>query len=227
MISPYQAIKKEIELSARRCGRNPDEITLVAVTKQVTWQTASKLYDQRQRDFAENRVPEALAKQAEAPQDCRWHFIGPLQTNKLRKFAGKFAFIHSVHDEDLAEKLARVGRDMGISIPILLQANTSGETTKQGLNAESWKACFEKVMSLEGLSVKGLMTMAPLTNDEDAIRKCFRGLRILRDELRIISGNQADLLHLSMGMSHDFKIAIEEGATLLRIGTALFEAVKK
>lgn len=223
MISAYRAILEEIGESALKCGRHPEEITLVAVTKQVPWETASKLYEQGQRNFAENRVPEALIKQAKAPVDCLWHYVGALQTNKLRKIAGKFTLIHSVHNEDLAEKLSVLASEMGITVQILLQANTSGESTKQGLHPEEWKRCFEKILRLKGICVKGLMTMAPLTNDEAIVRKCFRGLRMLRDDLRRLSSDSDCLSHLSMGMSGDFKIAIEEGATLLRIGTALFK----
>ena len=220
----YQKILHEIAAAATNCGRDPASITLIAVTKQVDWQTASTLYAQGQRNFGENRIDEVLIKKTLAPQDCQWHFIGNLQKNKVRKIVGEFAFVHSVDTLDLAEKISAVSLENDLVTPILLQANTSGEVSKSGFNPEEWKECFEKVLALNGVSVKGLMTMAPFTNDEEIIRRCFRGLRTLRDELQLIAGDRANLSELSMGMSHDFKIAIEEGATMVRIGTALFSS---
>jgi len=219
MCSAYKKICEEISDTAVKCGRNPKEISLVAVTKGMSWEEASFFYDQGQRDFGENRVAEALDKKLIAPADCRWHFIGNLQKNKVRKVVGNFALIHSVDSFELAEKLSTVSLEMNIRTPILLQVNISGEISKQGYTPEEWRSCIEKVMQLPGITVEGLMTMAPLTEDEEQVRKCFRGLRLFGEDLRKISG--CPLPHLSMGMSHDFKIAIEEGATLLRIGNAL------
>lgn len=221
-MNPYEVVCREIALAAERHGRVPSEVTLVAVTKKVSWQTASILYQQGQRDFGEGQVAEALAKQQQAAHHCRWHFIGHLQKNKVRKVIGKFSLIHSVDSLGLAEKLSLASQEAGLITSILLQANTSGELSKQGLNPDEWRRCFEQVLGLEGISVKGLMTMAPLVDDEAILHDCFSKLRQLRDELRLMAGEKADLPHLSMGMSRDFKIAIGEGATLVRIGTALF-----
>jgi pyridoxal phosphate enzyme (YggS family) len=217
----YKKIYDEIAATAIHCGRDPKEITLVAVSKQIPWEIVSSLYAQGQRDFGENRVIEALAKQQEAPADCKWHFIGNLQKNKLRKIIGKFKMIHSIDSLELAKKLSEVSEENHLITPVLLQANTSGELSKQGLPPDKWRNCFEEILHFKGISIYGLMTIAPLTKDVETIRKCFQGLRKLRDELQISSNHY--LPHLSMGMSHDFKIAIEEGATLLRIGTALWQ----
>jgi PLP dependent protein len=219
----YQAVRDEIASAAKRCGREPSDIALVAVTKQVGWHEALFLYNQGQRDFGENCVTHALMKKKEAPSDCRWHFLGHLQKNKIRKVVGQFALIHSVHTLDLAKQLARVSRQFSVITPILLQANTSGEASKQGLSSEEWKQNVEELLTLEGISIQGLMTMAPLGGDEKGIRHCFSGLRKLRDELNAMAGERAYLHHLSMGMSKDFTLAIEEGATIIRIGTALFQ----
>nr|QIQ10900.1 Pyridoxal phosphate homeostasis protein [uncultured bacterium] len=208
--SYYQKIREEIAAAAIDSGRDPSSISLIAVTKQVDWQTAFQLYDQGQRDFAENRYEEAMRKKEEAPKDCRWHFIGRLQKNKVRRVIGEFDLIHSVDSCDLAEKISAVSLEKGIVTAILLQANTSGETSKSGLNPEAWKECFESILALKGVSVLGLMTMAPLTDNEGQIRQCFSKLRKLRDELQWVAGRRADLRELSMGMSHDFKIAIQE-----------------
>lgn len=217
IIKNYQKVREEIASTAIKCERDPSSITLVGVTKQVDWQTASILYQQGLRDFGENRIAQALVKKGEAPSDCRWHFIGNLQKNKVNKVIGNFHLIHSVDSFDLAEKLSEASMQAGFTTNILLQANTSGEAAKHGLTSEEWKRCFDRIMGLKGIKVQGLMTMAPLTEDEEVIRECFSTLRRLRDEL---PGN---LPHLSMGMSNDYKIAIEEGATFLRIGSALFD----
>jgi pyridoxal phosphate enzyme (YggS family) len=210
----YQRICDEITSIAIKCGRNPTEITLIAVTKQVEWPKIFPLYAQGQRDFGENRVHEALEKQIEAPGDCQWHFIGNLQKNKIRKIIGKFKLIHSVDSLDLAQKISEISLESNLITNILLQTNTSGEISKNGFQPIQLKSSFEEICKLRGVSVQGLMTMAPLTQDTKALHACFKALRKLRDELH--------LPHLSMGMSNDFKVAIEEGATFLRIGTALF-----
>ncbi|HEV8053035.1 MAG TPA: YggS family pyridoxal phosphate-dependent enzyme [Parachlamydiaceae bacterium] len=220
--SNYQKVCEEITAATIQCGRDPASVTLIAVTKQVDWPKASILYDQGQRNFGENRIEEVITKKTLAPSDCQFHFIGNLQKNKVRKVVGEFALIHSIDSFDLAEKLSAISQEKGIVTSILLQANTSGESSKNGYNLEEWKQCFEQVLTLQGVSVKGLMTMAPLIDDVEIIRECFRDLRKLRDELQLIAGARANLSVLSMGMSHDFKIAIEEGATMVRIGTALF-----
>lgn len=222
--SNYQAICHDIALAAQKSGRNPADVSLVAVTKHMEWKIVKNLYDHGQRDFGENRVMDALQKQQIAPGDCHWHFIGHLQSNKLRKILGKFALIHSIDSWDLAEKLSQLSVEAGLITSVLLQANTSGEPSKQGATPAEWKRHFEKIHCLKGLSIKGLMTMAPMAGDEKMIRQCFAGLRHLRDELNKQVDDQAKLHHLSMGMSGDFKIAIEEGATLVRIGTALFSS---
>lgn len=217
----YQKICDEIAATAIKCGRDPREISLIAITKQIPWEIASSLYAQGQRDFGENRIVEALDKQQEAPSDCNWHFIGNLQKNKLRKIIGKFTLIHSIDSLELLQKLSEVSQENHLITPILLQANTSGEVSKHGLSPDEWKCCFKEALQLKGVLIQGLMTMAPLNGEVGVVHNCFRNLRKLRDELQVL-GNH-NLPHLSMGMSQDFKIAIEEGATLLRIGSALWE----
>lgn len=211
----YLKLKREIAELATRCGRNPDTITLVAVTKMSPLEHVLPAYESGCRDFGENRVQEALGKISTAPNDLNWHLIGTLQKNKVRKVIGKFALIHSVDRLSLAEKISSCSEEEGIVTLILLEANTSGEEAKHGLTPEEWRECYPQVIALQGIKVEGFMTMAPFVEDEAVIRDCFRQLRLLRDELQ--PGG-----HLSMGMTHDYPIAIEEGATLLRIGTAIF-----
>lgn len=210
----YQRILEEIRNHAKNIGRNPEEIKLVAVTKGRTLEEVTPLIEAGAKDLGENREKEALFKMGHFPSSIRWHFIGTLQRNKVQKVLGKFHLIHSVDTLPLAEKIGEASVAQGIKTAVLLQVNTSGEASKHGLNPEDWRPFLEKVLSHPGLSVQGLMTMAPLTEDEAIIRRTFSSLRAFRDEW--------GLRDLSMGMSHDYKIAIEEGATILRIGSLLF-----
>lgn len=218
----YLFVKERINECAIKCGRNPSDIALVAVSKNFHWEHVFPAYKAGCRNFGENRVQEALLKIPQAPDDVHWHMIGNLQENKVKKAIGKFVLIHSVDSLELAKKISRHSQEADIVTSILLQANTSGEETKQGLDAEGWKKVFEDLIILPALNIKGLMTMAPFTEDEKKIRNCFAGLRTLRDSLSTMGGNHVNLDHLSMGMSHDYPLAIAEGATILRIGSAIF-----
>lgn len=210
----YKSVLEEIRASAEAAGRNLADLRLVAVSKTQSAEAIETLYDAGQRDFGENRVQEALEKQLVCPKDVRWHLIGSLQRKKVPKVIGRFALIHSVDSAELAEKIASCSAQQGLQTSVLLQVNCSGEESKHGLAPGDWERVLPEITQLAGLSVQGLMTMAPLTDDEALIRACFRQLRELRDAW--------GLSELSMGMSNDFRIAIEEGATLLRIGRALF-----
>lgn len=218
----YLSLVSEIRKVAKNCGRNPEEVSLVAVSKGHPIEHILPAYDEGARIFGENRIQEAMTKMDAGPSDIAWHLIGTLQKNKVKKAVGKFALIHSVDSLELAEKISQVSDEQGETTAILLQANTSGETSKQGLNREEWKRAFDKVLELPALAVQGLMTMAPYTEDRLVIHRCFADLRKLRDELQLAAGKNCRLKHLSMGMSHDYPIAIAEGATLVRVGTAIF-----
>ncbi len=195
------------------------KITLVVVTKNHTWEEIEELYRLGCRDFGENRVQEAEKKITRAPKDIRWHFVGKLQKNKVAKVVGKFALIHSVDSLELAQKIGSESVKRGIVTNVLLEANTSGEETKEGAPPDEWNKCFSQVLDIKGLKCCGWMTMAPLTTDEDVLRKTFATLAGLRDELLGLCGEACEL---SMGMSNDYAVAIQEGATILRIGSAIF-----
>lgn len=227
ILAHLAALKEEIASAAKKAHRSVEEIHLVIATKTVPWEKVVPLYDAGERHFAESRIQEALEKIGIAPSDVQWHFIGHLQKNKISKALGKFALIHSVDSLELAEALSRASKQAGIQTAVLLQANTSGELSKGGLSAVEWKKHLKSLLQLDGIDIQGLMTMAPLTKEEDVIRKTFSSLRFLRDELRLLSEGRMKLPFLSMGMSRDFHIAIEEGATHLRIGTALFHDEKE
>lgn len=221
----YAHILTDIAATAARYGRDPADITLVAVSKTHSAQEISSVYNAGCRKFGESRVQEALEKMPLLPKEVQWHLIGTLQSNKVRKAIGKFSLIHSVDNFELAQKISEASTSAGCVTPILLQVNTSGELSKHGLKLEEWKRHFEKVLNLSGVQVEGLMTIAPYVEDEQIVRNCFARLRHLRDELAVDFGI-SHLRHLSMGMSHDYHIAIAEGSTILRIGSAIFGSKK-
>lgn len=218
----YRRIQEDMDTTAIRCGRIPSEISLIAVSKGYSWEHVLPAYDQGCRDFGENRLQEAFDKISAAPEDIRWHMIGTLQKNKVRKAVGHFALIHSVDTPELAAKISECSVEAGVVTPVLLQVNTSGEISKHGITAEEWRQAFDSLLELPGILLEGLMTMAPLTPDEAVIRQCFAHLRKFKEELANRAGNQASMRHLSMGMSNDYRLAIAEGSTLVRIGTAIF-----
>ncbi len=190
---------------------------VVAVSKGRSPKQIMELYERGCRDFGENRVAEALEKMEQLPQEIQWHFIGKLQRSKVSKIIGRFALIHSVDSLELAEKIAESSSVAGKVTSILLQVNTSEEASKSGFSVEECKALFSTLDQLEGIKIQGLMTIAPLTEERERIIRCFQDLRKLQGEL------QRRLPLMSMGMSQDYDIALEEGANLLRIGSALFD----
>ena len=209
-----------IAAAAQRSGREASAIELVAVSK---YQPASKLRDAIEEGltlFGESRVQEAAAKIPLLPAKLHWHFIGHLQSNKVRKALPLFELFHSVDSLDLALAMDRIAGEMGRFPRVLLEVNVSGEASKHGFAPTALKASLDELLRLPRLQVEGFMTMAPLAKDPETTRPYFSKLRELRDQAADDFG--IPLSSLSMGMSHDFEIAIEEGATLVRIGSALF-----
>lgn len=218
-----RSVQARIEAACRRAGRRPEDVALVAVTKTVTPAEVSELYRLGVRDFGENRVANGIdQKNALAAPDARWHLIGHLQRNKAAAaLEGGFLFIHSVESPKLVEVLDRECGRLGVRAEILLEVNVSGEESKYGVPPESLPALAELAAGAKHLDFTGLMTMAPFTDDPEEARPHFRRLAFLRKETSEKIGRE--LPHLSMGMTGDFEVAIEEGATLVRIGTALFK----
>ncbi len=215
-----EAIRERIGRAAARAGRDPGEITLIAVTKTLPEGAVRAAYQLGIRDFGENRVQELVAKkQALSDIEIRWHLIGHLQSNKVRQVCREVVLIHSVDSFHLAERIDEHASKDAPPVEVLLQVNTSGEPTKFGVQPEEARAIAERIHHLPSVRLRGLMTLGPLTEDEGAIRESFHLLRRLRDALRDLLAPDAIL---SMGMSGDFEIAIEEGATHVRVGTALF-----
>lgn len=201
--------------------RNPSEVQLILVTKNVSVERIKEAYDAGARDFGENRAQELLHKVPQLPSDIRWHFIGHLQTNKAKSVVGEVSWLHSLDRWELGREIQKQAQKKNVTVDTLLQVNTSGETTQSGVRPDGAKELFQKMISLDRLHPQGFMTIGPLTKDENKIRSSFKKLKDLRDELQT-EFPQADLSHLSMGMSSDFEIALEEGATMVRVGTAVF-----
>ena len=218
----YQALIIKIREKALSCGRSPQDIQLVAVSKTCTLDDVFSAYQAGARNFGESRMLEVLAKIPQMPEDCRWHFIGKLQGNKVKKGIGFFDLIHSVDTPDLAKKISEAGKEQGVVTPILLQVNTSGEKSKQGFSTQEWERELDMVNQLPNLSIRGVMTIAPYVKEEHIIRACFRKLFEFRERWKGRMRDPNSFTALSMGMTHDYLIAIEEGATLLRIGSAVF-----
>ena len=215
-------VRSTIAEAAQKAGRTPEEITLVAVSKTVQVELVRMAYNLGVGNFGENRVQDALPKIAEFhPQDVRWHMIGHLQSNKVNKVVGPFYCVQSVDSLHLAQTLNRQAGEHEIRLPILLQVNVSGEASKEGMSAVETPEIARQILALPHLEVQGLMTIAPLVQNPEEVRPVFRGLRILRDQLRDMMPQSA-WQHLSMGMTDDYHIAIEEGATIVRVGRAIF-----
>ena len=217
----YLKICSDIAETAMRARRKREEIELVAVSKGHSLEEILPVYEAGCRSFGESRISDALPKIASGPSDIHWHFIGTLQKNKVRRVMDHFSLIHSVDTLELGCKISECAQELKRTVPVLLQVNTSAETSKHGFSAKMLLEHFETLFQYPGIKIEGLMTMAPLTDNEKIIRSCFSSLRILKEKLNAQLGTN-QLHTLSMGMSQDYKLAIEEGATLLRIGTLIF-----
>ena len=216
------AVRGRVADACRRVGRDPAGVTLVAVTKTVSPQVAAVAAELGLRDLGESR-PQELWKKAEALPSANWHFIGHLQRNKLDRTVPLVKLVHSVDSTRLLDALDAFGRKRGSAVPVLLEVNCSGEDSKGGFAPADVPAVCEAAAPRTGVTVRGLMTMAAYVDDPQATRPTFAQLRELRDALRARTG--VALPELSMGMSNDFEVAVEEGATLVRVGTTLFEGL--
>lgn len=214
------AVRARMIAACERCGRDPSCVTLIAVTKYASEAAVRALYEIGHRDFGESRPQQLAARASQYPTDVRWHLIGHLQRNKASLVAPITSRIHSVDSLRLLRKLDEVAAAEGQRVSILLEVNISGEASKDGYSANAVINEWADIVAATSLDIVGLMTMAPLEADATQTRAVFRGLRRLRDEL--VRQGPWPLPELSMGMSGDFEIAIEEGATMVRIGSTLF-----
>jgi pyridoxal phosphate enzyme (YggS family) len=216
-------VRGRIDAAARSAGRDPSGVRLVAVSKTFPIEAVREAYAAGQRDFGENRVQEALQKiSASADLSIRWHLIGHLQTNKARKAAPAFATIQSVHSVELLQRLDEAAGDAGHAPELLIQVDLAREATKHGAAPAEVPRLLEAAAACRAARVVGLMTLPPIPDTPEDARPWFRRLRDLRDEW-LAAGVPAPMLReLSMGMSGDFEVAVQEGATLVRVGTAIF-----
>ena len=213
----YEATESELASVCQNAGRNRDDVTLVAVSKTVGPDEVALAMEGGARDFGENR-PDPLMEKADRFVDANWHFIGNIQSRRIRDIVGRATLIHSLFQERHARKIDEVAREKGIVQDVLLEVNVSGEQSKSGLTPDEVVPLLDVCAELPNLRVCGLMTMAP-QGDLEVARATFAGLRALRDGLQ---ADYPDLVELSMGMTDDWREAVAEGATIVRIGRAIF-----
>jgi pyridoxal phosphate enzyme (YggS family) len=213
-------VREQIAQAAAKAGSVADEVALVAITKTHPADKVREAIEAGQTLFGESRVQEARAKIPELPSNLRWHFVGHLQKNKIRHALPLFELIHGVDSLALAQDMNRIAEEEGMHPRVLLEVNVAGEGSKFGFSPEKLRDQMEALLALPRLSILGLMTIPPLAEEAEASRKYFVRLRELRDRLQ--TDFRVDLAQLSMGMTQDFSVAVEEGATLVRVGTAIF-----
>jgi len=219
-----QSIREGIRLAALRVGRDPSTVQLVAATKTVPPSGLLEAYSAGVRIFGENRLQEAQEKMPTvgSRQGLAWHFIGRMQSRKLKDIVGNFALIHSVENVEQARGIAAIAEKLGIRQDILLEVNVAGEESKGGFLSQDVPKAVEEIWLLPHVTLRGLMTLPPFRDNPEEARPYFSELRQLRDSLGQDGLARGGVEELSMGMSHDYQIAIEEGATMVRIGTAIF-----
>lgn len=215
-----ERVREQIAAAAAKSGRSVDDVDLVAISKTHDAEKVREAIDAGQSLFGESRVQEARVKIPELPSSARWHFVGHLQKNKIRHALPLFELIHSVDSLALAEDTNRIAEEEGLHPRVLLEVNVAGEGSKFGFQPDKLRAEMESLLAFSRLSILGLMCIPPISDEADASRKYFVALRELRDRLQ--SEFHVDLAQLSMGMTQDYAVAVEEGATLVRIGTAIF-----
>ena len=215
-------VEQNILAACQKAGRSRDEITLIAVSKTKPVEMLSEIYEEGIRDFGENKVQEMCDKTEVLPKDIRWHMIGHLQTNKVKYIVGKTALIHSVDSLHLAEEIQRQAVKKDVIVPVLIEVNIAGEETKFGICKEDTIALVKEIAGLDHLSVQGLMTIAPYVENAEDNRLYFREIKQLSVDIKNQNIDNVSMDILSMGMTGDYMVAIEEGATMVRVGTGIF-----
>ena len=225
LIENWKEVRNRIDAACERAGRDPSEVSLIAVSKTKPADMIRELYGEGQRLFGENRPQELRDKAAVLPEDISWHMIGHLQKNKIKYVVGKAALIHSVDTFELAEAINAEAVKRGTGpVSVLLEVNVAEEESKFGLKAEETAALARQAAGLENIRVKGLMTVAPFVENAEENRPVFRRLRQLSVDIATQNIDNVSMNVLSMGMTNDYEIAVEEGATFVRVGTAIFGA---
>lgn len=218
----YSQVEARIRAACERAGRSRSEVTLIAVSKTKPASMIEEIYSYGQRDFGENKVQELTEKYDVLPADIRWHLIGHLQRNKVKYIVDKACLIHSVESLRLAQAIQEQAEKKGVTVPVLIEVNVAGEESKFGVSVEEAPALAEEIAKLGNLSLQGLMTIAPYVPDPEDNRDIFRQLKKLSVDIAAKNIDNVTMNILSMGMTNDYEVAVEEGATLVRVGTGIF-----
>ncbi len=220
----FETVEKNVAAACKRAGRDRSEVTLIAVSKTKPVEMLREVYDAGARDFGENKVQEICEKYDQLPSDIKWHMIGHLQRNKVKQVIDKAALIHSVDSYRLAQEISVQAQKKGLTIPILVEVNIAGEESKFGISAEDTIQLVEEISVLPNLKIQGLMTIAPYVVDAEENRLYFRQIKQLSVDIKNKNIDNVSMDILSMGMTGDYEVAIEEGATMVRVGTGIFGA---
>ena len=215
-------VEKNIEQACKNAGRSRDEVTLIAVSKTKPVEMLQEIYDENIRDFGENKVQELCSKMEQLPSDIRWHMIGHLQRNKVKYIVGKVELIHSVDTYRLAEEINIQAKKQNVIVPILVEVNIAHEESKFGISAEDAILLVEEISKLENIRIKGLMTIAPYVENPEDNRLYFRKIKQLSVDITNKNIDNVFMEILSMGMTGDYQVAVQEGATMVRVGTGIF-----
>ena len=220
----FEAVEKKVADACKRAGRDRSEVTLIAVSKTKPVDMLREVYDAGARDFGENKVQEICEKYDQLPSDMKWHMIGHLQRNKVKQVIDKVALIHSVDSYRLAQEISVQAQKKGLTIPILVEVNIAGEESKFGISAEDTIQLVEEISVLPNLKIMGLMSIEPYVVDAEENRLYCRQIKQLSVDIKNKNIDNVSMDILSMGMTGDYEVAIEEGATMVRVGTGIFGA---
>lgn len=216
------SVREKIDKACVRAGRRPEEVTLIAVSKTKPVELLGEAYEAGARNFGENKVQELTDKYEALPQDIRWHMIGHLQRNKVKYVVDKAALIHSVDSLRLAEEISREALRKNVEVNVLIEVNAAGEESKFGVTPEAAEVLIRQVAALPAVHVMGLMTIAPYVENPEENRKHFMCIRQLAVDIKAKNIDNVTMAVLSMGMTGDYEVAVEEGATMIRVGTGIF-----
>jgi PLP dependent protein len=216
------SVRQRIGAAAERSSRDPSSVKLVAVTKTVDLEDMEQALATQVEEFGENRVQELLRKYPHFAAKINWHLIGHLQSNKVKQVLGKAQLIHSLDRLSLAREISRTAQELQLIVPLLVQVNISGEESKYGLSTVEVNDFLAEIHAYPGINIKGLMTMAPLVPHQEEARPVFKGLASLAEDIKRQNFPGVTMNILSMGMTNDFEVAVEEGANLVRVGSAIF-----
>ena len=219
-----EEVREKIRQACQRSGRREEDVTLISVSKTKPVEMLREAYEAGSRDFGENRVQEIMEKYGQMPEDVRWHMIGHLQKNKVRQVIDKAVLIHSVDTVELAEQIEKDAAKRDLTVDILLEVNVAEEESKFGFRTEEVEAAVMKIKEFPHVHIKGIMTIAPFVSNSEDNREVFKKLYQLYVDIRSKNIDNVNMSVLSMGMTGDYEVAVEEGATMIRVGTGIFGA---